>query len=166
MLVAKYAKAFCRTSTRPFLFTCRVRGGHRLAIPRERMCAICSPLAQRPPPCSAISRITIMLSGPSRRHPSTWRRCGMGKILHISSNPQQSFPTPTATVSRSPSTESRGASNAAHRPSSRPPTSFRFAALRTPGFSGKIRDARAWSVEVLSLRICLSDLFGVLCTPK
>jgi hypothetical protein len=43
------------------------------------MCAICSPLAQRPPPSSAISRITIILSDPSRRHPSTWRRCGNGQ---------------------------------------------------------------------------------------
>ena len=42
----------------------------------------------------------------------------MGKVLHISTNPQQSFPTPTAAASRSPFTKSRGDTNAAHRPSS------------------------------------------------
>jgi hypothetical protein len=43
------------------------------------MCAICSPLAQLPPPSSAISRITIILSDPSPRQPLLGDVAAMGQ---------------------------------------------------------------------------------------
>jgi hypothetical protein len=109
MLVAEYAKIFSRTVTQPFLPTCHARADLGSANPCV-MCAICSPLAPWRLPSGAISRIIIYLVAQAKVFFCS-QDCGNWQSsAHLRPILCKSFPTTTATASRSPSTKSRGAS--------------------------------------------------------